>query len=104
MPEHEVIHPDSELGNKMGFTEELFGGYLCLQDNTVWVSAILSKNPGKHNLTKLFNQIHNLGYQIKVPQPFPRMEAIVKAKGFLKTTERWEEMGATIDVWVKHAR
>jgi hypothetical protein len=44
-----------------------------------------------------------LGYDIKVPNPFQKMEAICKAKDFTKTTEHWDEMGEDIDVWVKHA-
>ena len=103
MVEFDVIRPDSVLGTKLKFTENKFSGYLCLQDKTIWISAIISKKPGQHNLTHLFNRILKLGYEIKVPQPFPKMEEIVKAKGFVKTREHWEQVGEDIDVWVKHA-
>ena len=103
MPDFDVIHPGSVFGTKLKFTENKFGGYLCLQDKTIWISAIISKNPGQHNLTHLFNRILKLGYEIKVPSPFPKMEEIVKAKGFVRTIEHWEETGEDIDVWCKHA-
>ena len=103
MPDFEVIQPGSVFGTKLKFTKNKFGGYICLEDNTIWISAIISKKPGQHNLTHLFNRILKLGYEIKVPQPFPNMEDIVKAKGFTKTVEHWDKIGEDIDVWVKHA-
>ena len=103
MHDFEVIHPGSVFGTKLKFTEDKFSGYICLQDKTIWISAIMSVKPGKGNLTRLFNRILKLGYEIKVPQPFPKMEEIVKAKGFIKTTEYFEQAGEDIDVWVKHA-
>lgn len=103
MSDFEVINPGSELGKKLKFTKDKFSGYLCLKDNTIWISAIISKKPGQHNLTHLFNRILKLGYDIKVPNPFPKMEAIVKAKDFRRTRETWEELNEDIDVWVKHA-
>ena len=98
-----LIHPGSVFGTKLKFTEDKFSGYICLQDKTIWISAIMSVKPGKGNLTRLFNRILKLGYEIKVPQPFPKMEEIVKSKGFIKTREHWEELGEDIDVWCKHA-
>jgi hypothetical protein len=104
MDEFEVIHPDSEMGKKLGFTKKNFSGYLSLQDNTIWISAIISLNPGKHNLSHLFDKILKEGYSIKVPQPFPKMESIVKKKGFVRTTEMWEEMGTDTEVWIKECK
>ena len=104
MSDFEVIHPGSVFGKKLKFTENKFSGYICLQDNTIWISAIMSVKPGKGNLTRLFNRILKLGYEIKVPQPFPKMEEIVKAKGFIKTTEYFEQAGEDIDVWVKECK
>jgi len=98
-----VIEPGSDLGKRLKFTKDKFTGYLCLKDNEVWISAIVSHKPGKHNLTHLFNRILKLGYVIKVPQPFPHMEAIVKAKGFVRTSEYWDKADSDIDVWVKQA-
>jgi len=98
-----VIEPGSELGKRLKFTKDKFSGYLSLKDNEVWISAIISRKPGCHNLTHLFNRILKLGYVIKVPQPFPHMEAIVKAKGFVRTSEYWDQAGGDIDVWVKKA-
>jgi len=103
MVEFEVIHPDSELGKKFGFTKKKFSGYLSLQDGTIWISAITSLNPGKHNLTHLFDSILKAGYDLKVPQPFPKMESIIQKKGFVRTREHWEQVGEDIDVWCKNA-
>ena len=99
-----VIEPGSDLGEKFKFTKAKFSGYLCLKDNEVWISAIVSRKPGQHNLTHLFNRILKLGYVIKVPQPFPHMEAIVKAKGFVRTSEYWDQAEGDIDVWVMRSK
>jgi len=95
------IDPGDELGKKLQFTKDKFRGYLTLVDNTVYISAIESRKPGRHNLTYLFNRITSLGYTIKVPSPFPKMESIVRTKGFVRTTEYSPELQVDIDVWVK---
>lgn len=95
-----IVEPSTPRGKALGFTKEKFGGYLWIHGEYVWISAIISHDEGKGNLSKLFNSIFTKGYGIKVPTAFPRMEAIVRRKGFEKTIEIIEETGEKVEVWV----
>jgi len=90
-------HPEAE---SLGFHSGLFDGYLFIDPDYVYVSAITSLKPGEGNLSALFNTILNAGLGIKVPTPLGRMEEILKHKGFSKTVVFWEEMEENIDLWV----
>jgi len=51
----------------------------------------------------LFKRIQQLGYGIKVPTPFARMQAIVESYGFCKTSEYSKDFGGNVEVWVKES-
>jgi len=74
-----------------------FGGYLWGFSDRVIVSLIISKNPGKGNLSKLFNAIWATGRTVAVPTPFAHMRAILERNGFRQTFDEGCE------VWVKPA-
>ena len=94
----EEIPIDSELGKKIGFTSDLFKGYLWIKGNDIFISAIASIHEGKGNLTNLFNKIEELGYTIKIPVPLGKMTSILINKGFIKKIENCELRGK-VDVW-----
>jgi len=96
-----IITPGDELGNELGFTKELFSGYIAKEGDYIWISAIISLQKNRHHLSHLFDKINSKGMIIKVPNPFPHMEEICKAKGFIKTVEHFPEMEEDIDVWVR---
>ena len=98
-----LIEMDTERGKVIGFTSDKFlkGSYLWLKDGFVYISFIASKAEG--NLRQLFQNITSKGYGIKVPNPFPKMEAICKHYGFQKTREYFKEAYEDIDVWIKVA-
>jgi len=100
-PKEGIIELNSEFGNQIGFTSNKFTdlSYLWRKDNYIFISMIESTYKHKGNLTKLFDAISEKGYGIKVPTPFPLMEAILIKKGFRKTLERSEKMG-DVEVWV----
>ena len=85
---------------KYGWTKSKFRGYLSIDGKTIWVSSIWSNDMGKGNYSRLVRNLHKAGFEIKVPSPFPRMEAICQHLGFSKTEELFPEMGEMIDVWV----
>ncbi len=95
-----LINLDSPLGKKLGFTSDLFEGWLGLTDNYIYISCIISLKPRQGNLSKLFNNINKYGYGIKVPTPFADMLAIIKKKGFVETKEYFKEAGQDIPVFV----
>lgn len=84
--ENGIIEPGSKVGIKIGFTKSNFDGYLFKQDDAIWISAIISKNPGKGNLRKLFDMIESLGYELIVPTPSVRMAFICLSRGMVPTT------------------
>lgn len=99
-----VCEPGDPRVKKFGWTKSKFSGYLSIEENTIWISAVWSKQRGKGNFSKLVKNIHKAGYQIKVPGPFPHMEEICKHLGFVKTTELFTQAGEWITVYVKEAK
>ena len=99
-----VCEPGDPRVRKYGWVPQRFKGYLSIVDQTVWISSVLSLNPGKGNLSKLVRALHRSGYQIKVPGPFPRMIEICKHLGFTNRPEEFPEMGEMIDVYVLDAK
>lgn len=71
-----------------------------MDENTIWISAIYSNQRGKGHYSRMISKMLKAGYTVKVPSPFPHMEAICKHMGFIKTSELFAETGEMIDVWV----
>ena len=80
--------------------KDKFDGYLFKKNKDIYISFIFSRNKRNGNLTQLFNNILNKGFNIKVPIPFPLMQLILNKKGFIKTIEKDKIIG-DIEVWVK---
>ena len=99
-----VCDPGDPRVRKFGWTKIKFRGYLSIIDQTIWISAVHSLQPGKKNLSKLIRNLNRAGYQIKVPGPFPRMIEICKHLGFTNRPEEFPEMGEMIDVYVLDAK
>ena len=98
----EKIDLDSKLGIQLGFTSDKFDGWLWKRGNCIYISFIESKDAGKGNLSRLFDNILKQGYVIKVPTPMGRMVSILIEKGFKRTMEPAEEFGENeiCEVWV----
>ena len=95
-----IINLDAPRGNAFGFTSDKFDGYLWKRGNEIWVSFIVSRQEDCGNLSKLFDSILSQGFAIKVPTPFPHMQAILEAKDFHPTVEIKDTVGP-VRVWVK---
>lgn len=78
------IKTDSKFAKELGFTSKLFSGYLWKDNKNIWISLIESKNEGQGNLSKLFNKIEELGYNIIVPTALRQMELICIKRGMKK--------------------
>lgn len=98
-----MIKLDDDFAKKLGFTSDKFHGYLFKIKNDIYISMIVSLHMGKGNVSKLFNRVLELGYNLKVPLPILDMVDIVKKKGFEKTIEKHDMSGEEVDVWVKYA-
>jgi hypothetical protein len=95
-----VCEPGDPRVKGYGWVKSKFRGYLSIEGKTIWVSSVWSIQMGKGNYSRLIKNLHNSGFLIKVPSPFPRMIEICKHLGFIKTTEWFPEAGEMIDVWV----
>ena len=96
-----IINLDTKRGKEFGFTSDKYNGYIWKQGNFIVMSVIGCNVQNKGLLRELFSTIQRKGYGIKVPNPFPRMEAICKHYGFTETTELFEDRSEHIPVYVK---
>ena len=98
---YQPIYPGTEYADHLGFTSDKFLGYLLdLNDGAIWISFIISKQPGKGHFSQFLERLLLIGKTVKVPTPFPGMEQILIHKEFTHTIEIFEFL--QIDVWVKH--
>ncbi len=81
-----MITLDSTIASDFGFTSDKFDGYLWKKDNSIWISLIISLNPGKGNLKQLFNKIEGYGYSLIIPTPSARMRMICEKRGMSSGT------------------
>lgn len=96
-----IIEPDSPLAEKIGFTSNLFEGYLWIINNDLYISFIVSKNPKKGNFSRLLETIEKQGYTIKVPIPLGKMKSILEKKRFNPTYEKHDHTNEYVLVMKK---
>lgn len=91
-----MIEPQDDRAKVWGF--DRFDGWLSVYEaeKVVYVSMIISNDPGKGNFSRLLERIWADRYTVKVPEPLPVMEHIVRQKGFIHTVEL-----GMFEVWVK---
>ncbi len=95
-----VILPGSDAAKTLGFTPELFSGWLWKTGDRIIVSMVMSKREGHGNLSRLFSSIEASGHKVAVPTPIGKMEAILQRKGFTPHVENDPAMGA-VEVWMR---
>jgi len=95
------IDVDSEYAKSIGFTSDKFDGWLWRKEGEtrIMVSFIKSTDPGKGNLSRLFDAVHAQGLAVAVPTPLGKMQAILTRKGFSKAREFCEDYGESVEVW-----
>ena len=91
-----IIKIDTRRAKKFGFTSDKYFGWLWKKGNYITISLIESKG----YLLALFNSILRVGYGIKVPTPFAKMQRILELKGFKQTYE-WDKDFGEVEIWVK---
>jgi len=84
-----IIEIGSDFANKIGFTKDLFDGYLWrLDNNTIVISLIHSLKPQQGNVSRFIDHLLESGFTVEVPSPFPGMQSILERKGFIKETRK----------------
>jgi len=71
-----IIQLDSKSAKEIGFSSDLFSGYLWKEDQLIIISLITSKKEKQGFLKGLFDNIRNKGFDIFVPCPSVRMAGI----------------------------
>ena len=97
-----IIRPDSPAGKLLGFTTDKFTekSYLWKKGKTIYISFIEAKQKGKGHFKQLVKRLLSLGFTVKIPCPFGRMQKIIEKWGFHMTTEYDPRFG-DVEVWVK---
>lgn len=89
------VLPGSRFGKSIGFTSELFDGYLWVNEDEIYVSLVTSLKPGEGNFRRLLETLLATGKTIKVPTPPDKMRSILKRYRFVETVERDLVFGLT---------
>ena len=95
-----IIEIDSDKAKKYGFTSDKFFGWLWAKNNSIIISFIESKYPGKGNFRALVNNILNHNLSVEIPTPLGKMQKIVRENGFKQKFVQDPEMGM-VEVWIK---
>lgn len=97
-----AIYPSADQ-KRWGFTPDRWedGTYVFLEKGTIWFSMMIAAKQRAGYLTHLFNAVKADGFKVKVPTPFPKMEAWLKKNGFKQTYEYSEDFCESVEVWVE---
>lgn len=77
-----IINLDSPVAKEIGFTADLFDGYLWEDSGFVWISFIASKQSGQGNFRALLDRIEKKWGRVVVPTPSLRMVKILTRRGY----------------------
>jgi hypothetical protein len=81
------IDPSDPIGESLGFTSDLFDGYLWKKGPDIYVSFIASRHEGRGNVRGLLDRLESTGLTVKVPTPFARMRMICEKRGYKTISE-----------------
>lgn len=91
------INIGTPTADALGYTADKFDGWLWKKGGEIWVSFIISKQPGQGNFRALVKNILGTGHGVVVPNPSKRMMDICVRLGF--TYERRQiDVGGDVDV------
>jgi hypothetical protein len=99
-----MIELDSPPARRLGFTSDLFAGYLWREGDRIMISLITSLQPGQGNFSRLMAAIESEGYRVAVPTPSGRMAALLEHRGFVPHWEQFivdDEIFDAVEVWMK---
>jgi len=99
-----MIELGTPEGMEIGFTNDLFEGWLWKKGRYIWISMIISKRPNAGNVERLFRNIQKGGFGIKVPTPLGTMVHILQKVGFKQTLEMItlpRRSQYELEVWIK---
>jgi hypothetical protein len=97
------IETGTTEGDALGFTEELFSGWLELKTGgRLYLHYIISRSRGEGNTQALIRRWLEQGYDVRVVMPRPIMQHILKKLGFLPLHEYLpDQYGDKVEVWYR---
>jgi len=97
----ERITTEHPWAQEVGFTADLFLGWLWRDGKDVYVSYIMAEEKGRGHFSSLLEALWDRGYTVKVPTPLFDMPAILLRKGFVRADESEPLAGQMCEVWVR---
>jgi len=88
-----VIQPSDEKAKEIGFTPDLFDGYLWDNGNEIYMSLIVSLKPGEGNCQRLVKALLEKWDVVKIPLPSDAMVHIAEKFGGKAIIEKDEMSG-----------
>jgi hypothetical protein len=97
------IETGTPEGDAMGFSENLFTGWLEIQDGKrLYLHFIISRRRNEGNTQALLRQWLLDGYDLRVVMPRPIMQHILKKYYFIPSREYIpEQYGDEVEVWIQ---
>ena len=95
------IETGTPEGDALGFTENLFSGWLEMEaDNRLVLHYIISRYKNEGNTQMLIRQWLNDGYDVWVVMPRPIMQYILEKFHFISTFTRLpDQYEGAVEVW-----
>lgn len=89
--ERGCILPDSDKGKELGLTSDRFeeGSYLWLENNTLYISMLISKKEHQGYVVNILTKARQHGYKMESVPVSERMKDILKKFGFKPTLGVW---------------
>ncbi len=99
------IESGTTEGNALGFTDELFSGWLELKSGRrLYLHYIISRSRDEGNTQALIGRWLEQGYDVRVVMPRPVMRHILEKFGFLPLQEFLpDQYGDPVEVWYRPA-
>jgi hypothetical protein len=97
------IETGTPEGDALGFTEELFSGWLEQKTGSrLYLHYIISRSRDRGNTQALIRRWLDHGYDVRVVMPRPIMQHILKKFGFLPLLEYLPgQYGDPVEVWYR---
>jgi hypothetical protein len=97
------IETGTPEGDVLGFTEELFSGWLELKTgNRLYLHYVISRHRNKGNTQAMIHSWLDWGYDVRVVLPRPVMQHILEKFCFVPSFEYMpDHYGDTVKVWRK---
>jgi len=94
-----AIFPDSEKGKELGFTKELFDGYLwhIPGSDHVIISLIVSNKPKQGNCKRLIEKLLDTYGIVKIPSPSGPMQQLCTKFNCTWSREHDKELDLSCD-------